>query len=399
MYFIKNKNLTGKISFLIVLQYSILIIKNLLVSSNLYLQSINNYINILIIIFLFLLFINLILKNIKNINFLYVQNFIIIGIIIFWLLSFFNNKILFSYSYVNAALRDFIAYSLPLLLFVPMLNKTDRLLEYFYKASYFMLMGVLFAVLFFLYNNFNNIDTAYSMSFGRNAMFPAILLYSKSLTQGNKRDFILASLIVGTIIIYGSRFPLLCISFYLFIKILLSLNFYKKLVIFFVSTPLLIITYLNITSLAKFALNVLGKFDIQSRTLYLLSSGMGGYSSGRGVIHQQLYTAINKSPIWGYGAGGGTIILDNGLSHGLVIDIFANFGYLIGGLILIISLSSIFYAFNKTYYNSDKELLIIIISNFLPISTIQLGLWTADKFWFAIALSLSILKFNYNRTK
>jgi hypothetical protein len=398
----EKKSFTEKISFLVVLQYSIMTIKNMLASSSMTIQSINSSINLLIIIFLALMYLKLILGNISKINILYKQIFLLLFIAIFWLISYVNNPSLFSYSYLNGEVRGFIAYSLPILLFVPMVTETKTMLKYFYKASYFMcIAAVLAAILSFFDNSSTNIYTSYSMGYGRNAMLPSILLYSKAINQNNKKDFFLATSLVGLIILLGSRFPVLCIMFFLLVKIIFLPRTYKKIMYIFGCVTVAAVTYFNIPLLAKLAIDVLSKVGIQSRTLLLLSLGMGSYSSGRNEIHQQLYEAINQSPIWGYGAGAGTILLDNGLSHGLIIDIFANLGYVLGGLVLLGTLIIIFNAYNKTSDKSGQELLIIIVSNFIPIITIQLGLWSANMFWFSIALSFAVLKIskktNFNR--
>jgi len=394
----ENTSLSKKISFIVVLQYSIMAIKNMIVSSSVALISINGLINGFIILLLALMYLKLVLGNISKIRILYKQVFIFSAIAIFWLLSYLNNPSLFSYSYLNGEVINFIAYSLPILVFVPMIEETETMLKYFYKASYFMFIAAVIAVLLsFLGNSETNIYTSYSMAYGRNAMLPSILLYSKALSQNNKIDFFLATSLAGLIILLGSRFPILCIMFFLFIKIIFLPITYKKILYIFGCISVAMLTFFNISSLAKMAYYYLNKVGIQSRTLLLLSLGIATYSSGRNEIHQNLYELINQSPIWGYGAGAGTILLGNGLSHGLIIDTFANLGYVIGGVFLIVVLMLILKAYKKAKSKFGKELLIIIVSNFLPISTIQLGLWSANMFWFSIALSLSIIKISkYN---
>lgn len=389
----KTRNLNDSLSFIIVFQFTIMVIKNMLVSSNTMLESINGILNPLIIALIFLMYVAFILKNFRQIKVFYKQIFLIIAIVLFWLLSYVNNPMLFMYSYLNNDLRDFIVYSLPVLIFIPMLKDTNTLLRYFNKASYFMFIGACIAgTLSILGDNSSNVYTAYNMSFGRNAMIPCLFLFSKSLTEKNKVDFLLATFLLSLIVLLGSRFPILCVATLLIIKILLLPRNKKKLVYLYWFIAISLILYLNVSSIASFLISILDKLGIQSRTLKLLSMGMGSYTSGRTEIHQQLYAAINKSPIWGYGAGGGNIILNNGLSHGFLIDTFANIGYVFGSLFLLLSGIYIYRAYRLSQRNSGGELIIVLICSFVPISTIQLGLWSAEMFWFTIALSMCLTR-------
>ena len=396
MYLEKREKLDNIISFTIVFQYSIIIIKNIFVSSFAYLEEINNTLNLILIVIMFIMYIRLIFKGFKYFRTTYVQFFVLLSIIIFWTASYLLNHNLFSYSNISRELRDFIVYSLPVLIFIPMLYQEDTLLNYFYVASYVMLISVLIAGLTYLsINSSSSIYTSYSMSFGRNAMIPALILYYKAIEQKNIRDFIFASIILFFIVIMGSRFPILCIMTLILIKILLQRRTYKKIIILYGIIILGAVIYYYLPIIASIMIAILARFNIRSRSLYFFSHGLASYTSGRDVIHNQLYEAINLSPIWGYGAGGGIVVLKNELSHGFIIDTFANLGYIFGTVFLVVAFFYILKAYRFSQNNSSKGLILIFTSSFLPIINIQLSLWSAETFWFVIALSMFILKKRY----
>lgn len=387
-----SRSLDIRLSQVISIHYTVMIIKNMVVSSSQLFLPLNSSINTLIMIVLCLLYGIIFLKEFRELRFLYVQIGLLLAIVVFWIISFLNDPSIFDYYYVNLQIKDFVAFSLPMLIFVPMLEETDTLLENFYKASYLMFIGAFIAsVLMFINYTSASIYSSYNMSFGRNAMIPCIFLFSKYFTEKKTSDFILASSLLILILIFGSRFPLLCISFYIIMK-LLRVPTYKKVISLIGLLAIGIPMILYFQSISYKIMTLLERFGIRSRTLLLFSHGQASYSSGRTLIHKELHDAIKQSPIWGYGAGAGNIILNDGLPHGFVIDTFANFGYIFGGIFLLLSGLYIFYAYKLTKRRSGSELLLILAANYLPISTIQLALWRADTFWFSIALSISLVK-------
>ena len=139
------------------------------------------------------------------------------------------------------------------------------------------------------------------------------------------------------------------------------------------------------------------QFGIRSRGLSKLLSGDFAGDSGRKLIHRDLIHKINSSPVIGYGAAGSNVILDNGLTHSLILDIFGNLGYVMGGIFIVcvtIKIIKLFYKSKSDIYK--REYIMICLSMFLPICTIQSSLWQANYMWYLIVMPVFIRAINNN---
>lgn len=134
---------------------------------------------------------------------------------------------------------------------------------------------------------------------------------------------------------------------------------------------------------------IFSKFGIRSRGLSILLSGNLGTDSGRFIIYEELISQLNKHPFLGYGAFGGIVALNNGLSHSLILDIFSNLGYL-GGVLFLLWFISRFAKLWKSSKNnmSKKEYILICICMFAPICLIQSSLWSANYLWYLLVMPL-----------
>ena len=76
---------------------------------------------------------------------------------------------------------------------------------------------------------------------------------------------------------------------------------------------------------------------LYARTIVYLISGSISDDSGRDGIHDRLLDGVNEYPIFGYGAGGSSLLLNGELAHGFLFDTWGNFGYICGSIIIGIS--------------------------------------------------------------
>lgn len=370
------------ISYAVALHITIITCKNILASTNAYLYSINDKLNILVLMIVAIIYMFLIFKLNFNIGINKRTYIILILSIIFWGFSYLFDNSLFSYPYVQSALITFFAYCLPYLLFVSQIKNYKYLLDNMYKYSYVMVAFVILGYLFFI-----NSDQEYSQSFGYTALITFEFVYSKYFKKKKIIDLILAIICGIIIILSGSRGPFFCMCIVLILQIYRNINNSKTRKLIVVSMILflpLLLTFGN--TIIINLVDILEKYNINSRTLIFIEIGMLTNDTGRSLYTEELLKLINKSPIFGLGAFGANKTV--GLAHNFLIDCFANFGYFIGSIILILFFYKLFF----TYINNKNELgelLFIYSTMFLPILFFSESFWSCDDFWMIIALIIS----------
>jgi hypothetical protein len=383
LQYIKYKE-DGIIRFTIVFQIALLACKNMTVTTLQAVFNLNDYFNVIIAIIMAILYIRcfLITKfRIKITSFL-----IILSASIFFAFTYLCNNNLFNYYYVISGLKIFIVYCIPLIILVPLIQDTDKLLKDFYFASY--IMCTIAFICFLLILAGAETVGGYSMSYGQAAMIPSIFLFSKAFKENSVKDFILAFLCTIAVFILASRWPLICIGTFIVYGIIRKTYSSKKRLLFYTTViiPIIFLLYNNYMEIMIGLNLILNKIGLSSRTINLLLSGNIGYDSGREQIHLELISRLMESPILGYGAFGGNVIV--GLAHNFILDTWANFGFIFGSVIL---LYSIYMTINRFWLNrasSYGELIAIYACMFWPKITIGESFWSSDKYWMLISLIL-----------
>ena len=366
--------------------------KNIIISGSSYLYDNNGKLNLIVIAITIVLYVWSLFLVERKIRVNPYQILLLFSIFLFWGISFMLNGNIFRYSFVKEEFVFFITYSLPALVFLPMLGDCEELLRCFQKYKWITFFSTVITVFLMVKNG--RITTSgtryemYSMSFGRAALLPCLLFFEE--WSDNKNILSLACGMINALFIFlfGSRFPLLCIAFFVIWKFFQTGLSTLKVFLTILSGLLLILLLMNLEAILEFVNTLLLGFGIRSRALALLSSAQFGYDDGRIIIFTQLIMGINQSPIYGYGAGGGNIILNNGLSHNFYLDLFANLGYLFGGIILIASLVAIARLYRRNRHSINIGFITICLSIFIPTSFIQTSFWRANYYWYLIALVL-----------
>lgn len=189
------------------------------------------------------------------------------------------------------------------------------------------------------------------------------------------------------ILFIGSRWPLLCIGAFVIAKVFQNLILGK----YQVGTLIISICFLGliIYFLPKliFVISViLERMGISSRTINMLISDRIMSDSGRSVIRSNLIEQLNKSPFWGYGAFGSVIALNDETAHNFILDIMANFGYIIGSAIIISSILATIKTIKNTNNSAIRELVLIYSAMIWPKATVGGSFWVAEAYWMLIGL-------------
>lgn len=374
----------GAISLAIIFQIAVLAIKNIFASTLPQINQINTLLNIIIYtisIALYLFALNLTDFKIKR-----GSSLVLLFSISFLLSTFMLNYSLINSRYVIPGLMTFIAECVPVILLFPLLRSSEGFLKRLYRSSYYMASGVLIILVLIVVFKWEMIS-GYSMSYGFNAMFPAMILFSKSFRERNKLDFILASFCTIAVVMLGSRTPLLCIgSFFLFILLRRFGSNRHCILLIGLILAFVIFVSLNYVEIGEILSECMERIGFSSRTLTKMLSGSITSSSGRDVIHQRLIDKLAQSPIIGYGAFGAVKILDGILAHNLFLDIWATFGYIVGtviiGYLVYFTIRNI-WLYRETAYG---ELVAIFAFMVWPKAFVGGSVWTTTQLWMLIAL-------------
>lgn len=362
--------------------------KNCIVSTSTFFLDFNTFLNIFCWALIFGNYLRIVvLKNVLA----KVPSFVVVilaFLFVFCMVSQIGNTDLltsniFPYNYVRETYVTFLSYCLPCFVFTSVLNNPHSLLLSFYRYAW-----VLFIVSigsFFLYIGGHSSSYEYSMSYA-NALLFSIFIFLFLFYESKKYFYIVfALLLTACLLICGSRGPLigiLSLLFVYFISIKGSLKVYFVQIMSFFSVLLLIVQQ---SEIINFFVNLLDKFNIQSRTLRMISTGIMTDDSHRSDYFKAVFDALNDSPLFGLGAFGGSVQV--GLTHNLYLDIWANFGYFIGSAIILF----MFYSLIKIFRTAPNYSLVILFFsvNIFPRGFVGFDFWASKELWVLFGLIVS----------
>lgn len=370
--------------------------KNILIVGSSILNALNSRLNLLVLLISVVLYGYALFRDRFRLYVVPKQYTVIAFILLFWIVTYVFNSAAFSMSYVREEIVFFLKYSFPALIILPYAESCTSILEGFYKKRWLLLACCVFTVVSILLTGqiqgVGSRYAVYSLSFGRALIMPCLLFLSAWFRSYKVYDLLISIFIFGSIFLFGSRFPILCIGFYIVWKICGLVKLKKSVIGMALLSIAIIFCYLLLDNII-YTLNIfLQGLGINSRALSLLLNGNFSYDSNRFEMYEAIIQLVNKSPICGYGAFGGNYILNNGLSHSFVFDVFANLGYVFGGIFLVICGIAIINLFLHEKNEDNREFFLICLAQFLPICIIQLSLWRATHFWYLIAFCIGRLR-------
>lgn len=244
------------------------------------------------------------------------------------------------------SLRFLLPMVIPSALCLITVRNIDFIEKVWYQISWIVFAEVLIYVLAYFGGLF--FITDYNMSFSYGCLLPMSSLYHKK----NKLS-VLASLLMFIVVVsIGSRGAAIIFLAYIVFDVLQN---NKKLII-----PLLLLLSFALASLPTI-ISFLDSIGLQSRTLDLLATGQIGNSSGRDNLYDIAINTILDNPFIGVGLWGDRVLFNGGYCHNILIEIFLNWGILVGiGIIGLFGVKTL-----QVYFKSDKLNKNRIISYFL----------------------------------
>ena len=172
------------------------------------------------------------------------------------------------------------------------------------------------------------------------------------------------------IVIIGSRGALLCIV--MFFILYAITNFKKNLVVTTLIIVLGISFLFNYDKIINQAIYILDYYNIGSRTLAKFANGDITNDTGRSRLHEVAIENLDKKPLIGLGLGVERIVINkevnnmekdmsSSYSHNLIIEILAQYGYIIGGIVILCLGYLIIRAFIKGK-KIERDFIIVLFS-------------------------------------
>ena len=377
-------NFDNLISFAILFQLVAVSSKNMLSSTIRQVNDYNVILNQIISVISILIYLRCIVKTKFRVS--RSAAMIILSSFTFFSMTYLFNYELFSYEVVVSDFQVFVAYCLPLILFVPLMNDVETFLNNLYKAAY--LLSMVAILTFFLVLLGLDTVNVYSMSYGGAAMIPSILLFSKAFKEKTLKDFFLASFCALAILAQGSRWPLLCIGTYVICKTIGNTLKSGKMIFFYIAliATIIILAWIYYIPILETLVLILEEFGLSSRSIKLFLQGKATYDSGRSHIYERLIPKLIQSPLVGYGAFGGVVALDGTSPHHFILDTWANFGIVFGTLILFIMLYKMMKSLLLYDGTSYAELVLIYSCMIWPKVTVAGRFWSEQAVWMVVAL-------------
>ena len=273
-------------------------------------------------------------------------------------------------------------YSLPAYVYMRYVTDFDRMFEICHVFSEIVVFCSLGSfVLMFLRDS----QPEY-MSFSDNLVFPTIISLVYYFEKRKVMPLITA--LTGTILIFfaGARGPLACVVFSLAAYFLISKASAKKkvfLVCFIiVGTMIVMLMWQPILSALKDSVDSIG---ISSRTIDLLMEGEIFSDSSRGEIQKKI---IDGFSLIGSGLYGDRALGDDHYAHNLIIELIAQWGYLIGAGLLTI-LCGLFIKGFRTK-NTSLQLLIMVLFSSSVVKLMFSGSYLAHNASFFVLIAACV---------
>lgn len=241
------------------------------------------------------------------------------------------------------------------------------------------------------------VKMSYSLSFGYKMLFSSTVFAYIAFIEKSKKYIFLFIISVITILLGGSRGPLIGIAlivFFVFWKNFSEIKMTKKLMFVMVFIVSAIVVLMNYENIIHGLVAVLNKYGISSRSIEMMLSGTLAEGNGRDRIYELAIQMIKDNP-FGYGIYGDRYVIGQyyfwGYCHNLVLEILIDFGIFSGSLILITMVGVILNMLLRCKERKYQGVFVIFL-----VCSVQLmlssSLWYSQFFWACIAVYINYKK-------
>lgn len=280
----------------------------------------------------------------------------------------------------------------PLATFAYLIEDKGKLYSFLYKCTWpvFIMLVVDFAL-------FHHMDKEYSLHFGYMMLFILILHLSYVLNENKTilMPFIIAEL--ALIIVYGSRAALICLAAYIALRFI-TIPGKKELKIIVITTIAILvpIVHLLIRYVVPDLVISLQERGFSARTLTLIQENKFISFFNRMYIWKPSVQIIKQRPLFGWGIREASKYRPTAYPHNLFLDCFESFGYIIGGLMLLIIIYCVIRVF-KPDRSVEAEICRIFVSMEFVKLMVSHTFITSYQFYIMMGLLIAYSRFREER--
>ncbi|MFY8331106.1 O-antigen ligase family protein [Vagococcus carniphilus] len=281
-----------------------------------------------------------------------------------------NMKYFTEFDFTYYFLYSFLGYSI-----IRQCNVEKKLFNFF--LYFFSISTSIFLV---YVKRMNVEDVLPYMEFGFALIIPILILIYLFLIE--KKKWLLPFIIISVMMlfVYSNRGVILCIASFVFLylirKLFITEVTIKKTLISLFTFSLVFSFIINYKNIFQKIILSLDSNGIESRTLKLLIDGNFSDDSGRSYIQYFFLEKLKENP-FGYGIYGDRYIYEksNGIAtypHNLFLELLIDFGIVVGGILIILLVYTIF---KKFIINTELSFnYYLLLSVFFSSSIVQLML-------------------------
>lgn len=238
----------------------------------------------------------------------------------------------------------------------------------------------------------DNMNTAYNV-------LPSVMYLTYwAIQKKNAKYWLLCILSNITIFVYGTRGPMLAAMIFLIFGIIANMFFNKKTLktIALFAIILFVIYLLFFKGLVINIANVMSELfeniGFSTRIFDKFLSGNISDSSGRDVLYQAVIDGIREKPLLGYGLMGDRTLNDGAYVHNVILELFAQFGVIIGSAVIIAVICIVLKALFKTRRDGVFGFVLMLVCMVFTKLMLSGSYITEPYFFFMIGVAINCIR-------
>ncbi|HBC30503.1 MAG TPA: hypothetical protein DC024_04560 [Clostridiales bacterium] len=249
----------------------------------------------------------------------------------------------------------FVSRLMPAYYITRYVNNWDSFLE---KIDRLKWLAVLYSLVIII---FPNEISGHYMTLSYNLLIPVIVMLNVAIYKKKFSSYFGACICLYTMFFYGARGPIMCVIFSMIILVIISYRNLKtgnRLLLLFGS--IFLVSLFFYTDIAAWVYRI----KPNSRTVQLLYKNSLFQTAARDIYWKNSIRELINSPLKIRGFLGDRTyfssvfnqsIITGIYAHNFIIELFLQFGILIGGLLLVGLILTSFKAFKNALYTKEKE--------------------------------------------
>lgn len=255
---------------------------------------------------------------------------------------------------ISQGLRFFLPVVLPSFLCLTVVYNYEVIEKTLYEVSW----ATMALVLLFIFGFFTGVVsiTSYNMAFSFACVLPFVVFYSHRKSY----DLLACLLLFIVVLSIGARGPALCMIIFVIIDMFQHKSKWRIVVL---------VIGISFVFLLPLFIGWLDGLGISSRTLEMLMSGEISSDTGRSSIRRYFVNQIFEHPLFGIGMFGDRLLNDVAYCHNLILEIFLNFGILLGAFIVVFGSVKLISIYRKSNSKNKSYIIKYFCAFLLPFMT------------------------------